>query len=156
MELDIERTYQQQTAPAGSLFETFAEQVLRRTEDVIAGRDCLIPPTAVQMLFVKLLQRHQGEGRACSRLIWAEYLQVNDRTLRELVQSLRQDFGVAIGTATNGGYFLIATREELDEAIRQLTLHAVTMLRVVKGMSGKRYDELLNQLLLPLLKDEAR
>ena len=154
--VDIERTYQQQTAPAGSLFETFAEQVLRRTEDVIAGRDCLIPPTAVQMLFVKLLQRHQGEGRACSRLIWAEYLQVNDRTLRELVQSLRQDFGVAIGTATNGGYFLIATREEFDEAIRQLTLHAVTVLRVAKGMSGGRYEDLLHQLRLQLNTEDAR
>ena len=98
----------------------------------------------------------QGEGRACSRLIWAEYLHVNDRQLRELVQSFRQDFGVAIGTAANGGYFLIATREEFDEAIRGLTLHAVTTLRVVKGMSGTRYAELLNQLLLPLLKDEVR
>ena len=152
MAVDIERTYQQEppAAPAGSLFETFAEQVRRRAGDVIAGRDCLYPPTAQQIHFVELLKHHPGEHRAVARGTWCNYIQTNDRALRDLVQSLRQDFGVAIGTAKDGGYFLCATREEFDQAIRSLTLHAVTTLRVARGMNGGRYDDLLQQLRLAL------
>lgn len=149
VESEIERSFQHQ-APAGSLFETFGEQVVRRVQDVLTGRDCLYPIGVRETLVLHVLLNHRGEDRAVARAVWVQRLGIQDRILRELVQSLRQDFGIAIGTAKDGGYFLIATREEFDDTIRSLTLHAVTTLRVAKGMSGGHHDELLQQLRLQL------
>lgn len=157
MAVDIERTYQQKVpAAAGSLFETFADQVLRRVDDVLAGRDCLYQPTTLQRMFLHLIRSHQGQVRAVPRIQWEQHLHVPDRAVREAVQSLRQDFGVAIGTSGLGGYYLIETRDEFDAAIHSLTLHAVTTLRVAKGMSGGRYEDLLHQLRLQLNTEDAR
>ncbi len=158
-DLDFERSiYRNSTqgpAPAGSLFETFADQVLRRVDDVLAGRDCPFRADVKQDTFLQFLRQHQGKRRAVSRERWCYALAISDREVREVVQSLRQDFGVAIGAAEDGGYFLVETEQEFADAIRSLRQRAVTILRVAQGISRGRatIDDLLHQLRLELSEE---
>jgi|SRR6185437_2401430 len=154
---DPESVYstQSQALPAGSLFDTFADQVLRRVDDVIAGRDCAWAPRVTQVRLLQQLRPHQGKRRAVPLHILMRSLSMNARMVKELVQDLRQSFGVQIGAsrdASGGGYYIVATEAESEETVQLMYSQAVTMLRVVHKMRRGRQTaaELTRQVELEL------
>src|SRR3954470_11599128 len=79
-----------------------------------------------------LLQRlRQGLGRgrasAMPGSILAGQLGVAERTIRALVEELR-DRGVLVGSTTSGGYFLIVSREDLEVGTSHLRSRALSLL----------------------------
>jgi hypothetical protein len=75
------------------------------------------------------------------------------RAVKDLVQDLRQSFGVQIGAsrdAEGGGYYLVATEEESDESTAQMFAQAITMLRVVAQMRRGGRAALLQQIEMEL------
>ena len=149
-----------EAAPAGSLFETFADKVLRRADDVLAGRECPWPPVALEIGFLQLLRTHQGKGRIVPLGLFAERLHTSPREIKKIVQSLCLNFGVQVGRSRDsedGGYYLIATYEESVESTEQMLRQATSMLRVVSKMRGGRdgIDSLLTQLRLDLTQEAA-
>jgi biotin operon repressor len=128
-------------APEGSLFENFGHRVLRRVDDVIAGRNCAWPTKEPQRRFLTLLRPHQGKRRAVPLKVIGERMGFRERMVKELVQDLRVSFGVQIGAsrdAEGGGYYLVATEAESEESTTQMWHQAVAMLRVVAQMRRGR------------------
>ena len=142
MSSDPEFAYaSQQPEPAGSLFETFGDRVLRRVDDVIAGRDCQWPTKEPQRRFLNLLRPHQGKQRAVPLNVLAQRMGLQVRAVKELVQDLRVSFAVQIGASRDaeaGGYYLVATEQESEESTVQMWHQAVAMLRVVAQMRRGR------------------
>jgi biotin operon repressor len=141
--------------PEGSLFDSFACKVLRRVDDVIAGRRCQWAPTPAQGLLLRLLRPHQGKRRAVPLETVRERMHLSARTVKELVQDLRTNFGVQLGAsrdAEGGGYYLVATEAESDESTAQMRAQAITMLRASHRMRRDRetLSELLQQIELEL------
>ena len=163
-DLDFERgIYNRRpaAAPAGGLFDTFADRVLRRADEVLLGEQCKWPPSSTQTLLLKHLRNHQGKGRALALGHLAERMRLAPRQIKELVQELRLNFGVQVGASRDsdgGGYYLIATHEESVESSEQMLAQATTMLRVVAALRGGRahIDEMLTQLRLDLMQEDAR
>jgi hypothetical protein len=144
--------------PAGSLFETFADRVLRRVDDVIAGRNVPWPATSAQRNLLQLLQAHQGKQRAVPLSFIAARMALTQRAVKDLVQDLRLSFGIQLGAsrdAEDGGYYLIATEEESEESTAQMFAQAITMLRVVAQMRRGGRAALLAQIEIEL-KEVAR
>ena len=164
LDRDFEQDIYRHTAPAaapGSLFETFAERVLRRADAVIAGRECSWPPTTQQVHFLQLLRGHQGKRRIVALGDFAERLHLTPRAVKELVQELRLNFGVQIGASRegeSGGYYLISTYDESVESTEPMLRQAVTMLKVVNAMRGGRnhIDQMLTQIRLDLTQEASR
>ena len=156
-DLDIERELHsnRQAAPAGSLFETYADKAMRRVDDVLAGRDCPWPPYVQDKHFLRLLKPHQGKARAVSLGELCERLHITPRQCKSLVHNLRLHFSVQIGAERGGedsGYYLIASAEECAEATGPMYAQAISMLRVVAKMRGgsNQIEQLLQQLRLDL------
>lgn len=159
---DLDRTVYSSNAssaaslpPEGSLFETFADRVLRRVDDVIAGRNCAWPTKEPQRRLLGLLRGHQGKRRAVPLGLICERMGLTPRAVKDLVQDLRMSFWVQLGAsreADGGGYYLAATAEESDESTAQLWSQAITMLRVVHIMRKDRQSkqEMLMQIELEL------
>ena len=162
-DIDFERSiyaHAAQAAPAESLFDTFADKVLRRVDEVIAGSNVPWPCTAQERRFLELLRPHQGKGRVVSLGLFAERLQTTPRMVKEYVQSLRVEFGVQVGASRegeSGGYYLCSTYEESVESTEQMFRQAVSMLKVVNQMRGGRQgiEQLLTQLRLDLTEEVA-
>jgi len=136
-----ESVYSTRPEPEGSLFETFADRVRRRAEDVIAGRDCPWPTKEPQRRLLHLLLPHQGKGRAVPLTLIAARMAFPQRAVKELVQDLRVSFGVQIGAsreAEGGGYYLVATEEESDESSALMFSQAMSMLRTYTAMRRGR------------------
>jgi hypothetical protein len=155
--LNLDQTvYAAQPLPSeGSLFETFADRVLRRVDDVIAGRGCPWPPTEQQRTLLMLLRGHQGKRRAVPLESIRLRMDRSARGIKELVQELRTDFGIQLGASRDsegGGYYLVATAEESDESTAQMRAQAITMLRASHRMRRGRetLTELLRQIELEL------
>jgi biotin operon repressor len=153
---DPENAYSSsQLPPEGSLFETFADRVLRRVDDVIAGRNCAWPTKEPQRRLLMLLRSHQGKRRAVPLPVIAERMSLTPRAVKDLVQDLRMSFGVQLGAsrdAEGGGYYLVETEAESDESCAQMRAQAITMLRVYHQMRRGRQTlaELLQQIELEL------
>jgi len=144
--------------PAGSLFDTFADAVLRRVDDVIAGRNCDWPTKEPHRRLLALLRNHQGKHRAVSIGEIGEKMSLAPRAVKELVQDLRLSFGVQLGSsreADGGGYYLIATEAESEETCAPYFQQAITELRVVARMRRGRQSiaELTRQIELELDKE---
>jgi biotin operon repressor len=162
-DLDLDRTIYSSAAPLppeGSLFETFADKVLRRVDEVIEGRNCAWPTKEPQRRLLALLRGHQGKQRAVPLGLIGERMKLSPRAVKELVQDLRMSFGVQIGAsrdADGGGYYLVATETESDESTAQLWSQAIAMLRVVAQMRRGRQQlaQMLSQIELEL-KEVAR
>ena len=157
VDTDFEHELHRRTPPppAGSLFEAFADKVMRRTDEVLAGRGCPWPPSTQEQRFLSLLRNHQGKARAVSVGEFCERMNLTPRQAKDLVQELRQSFGVQIGASRdsdNGGYYLIATAEESFESTAQMFRQAITMLRVVRRMRGEAetVEQMLTQIELGL------
>ena len=156
-DLDIERELHsnRRAAPAGSLFETYADKVMRRVDDVLAGRDCPWPITEENKHFLRLLKPHQGKDRAVSLGELCERVHITPRQGKLWVHTLRLNFGVQIGSERGGedsGYYLVATPEECAAATAPMYAQAISMLRVVAKMRGgsNQIEQLLLQLRLDL------
>lgn len=153
---DPESAYTSQPLPPeGSLFETFADRVLRRVDDVIAGRNIPWPTKEPQRRLLQLLRSHQGKRRAVPLNAIAERMGMTVRAVKDLVQDLRLSFGVQIGAsrdAEGGGYYIVETEDESDESCAQMRAQAITMLRVYHQMKRGRLTltELLQQIELEL------
>jgi hypothetical protein len=158
MPFDPELAYSTPPLPAGSLFETFADRVLRRADDVIAGRNCAWPPKVPQRRLLQGLREHQGKARIVPLANIAEALSMKPRSVKDLVQDLRVSFGVQIGASRDGedgGYYLVATEAESDESTQQMWLQAISMLRTVATMRRGRQSiaEMTAQLALELKEE---
>jgi hypothetical protein len=154
MKTDPEFAYStQQHSTAGSLFETFADRVLLRVDDVIAGRNIPWPTKEPQRRLLMLLRDHQGKRRAVALNAIAQRMNLQPRAVKDLVQDLRMSFGVQLGAsrdAEGGGYYLVATEEESDESTAQMFAQAITMLRVVAQMRRGGRSALLAQIEMEL------
>jgi hypothetical protein len=145
----------QALSPEGSLFETFADRVLRRVDDVIAGRGCAWIATPAQRQILLLLRPHQGKRRAVPLDTLRERLKLSARGVKDLVQDLRLSFGIQLGASREGnagGYYLVATEQESDESTAQMRAQAISMLRTCHRMRHGRetLSELLQQIELEL------
>ena len=141
-----------------SLFETYADRARRRLEAVLCGEECPWPITPYQRRVLEYMSYHQGREKVMALGELAERLRVTPRVVKELVQDLRLNFRVAIcgsRDSDNGGYFLAATYEEVQESIAPMLRQAVTMLRVCHAMRGSEstVHELLGQVRLDLEKE---
>jgi hypothetical protein len=142
-----------QPEPVGSLFETFADKVLRRVDDVIAGRDCAWPTKEPQRRLLHLLRSHQGKQRAVPLTYIATRMSMTQRAVKDMVQDLRLLFGIQLGASRDsegGGYYLIATEQESEESTAQMFAQAITMLRVVAQMRRGGRAALLAQIEIEL------
>ncbi len=133
--MDLDRTVYSTAQPdtPGTLFETFADRVLRRVDEVIAGRNCAWQPNAHQVEFLRLIRSHQGKRRAVALTLIAERMQLSQRSVKELVQDLRMSFGVQVGASRDagaGGYYVVETEAESDETCSVMWSQAMAMLRV--------------------------
>jgi hypothetical protein len=140
------------------LFETYADRVMRRVDEVIAGKACKWQPTLADTTLLTLLRNHQGKNRAVALGALCERMHVTPRTVKEIVQELRLNFGVQLGASRDGeagGYYLIATAEESLDSTEPMLHQAVTMLKVVCAMRGGRsaIQQVLTQLSLDLNRD---
>jgi biotin operon repressor len=136
---DLDQTVysSQPLPPEGSLFESFSDRVLRRVDDVVAGRNCEWQPSAQQRQLLTLLRPHQGKRRAVPLDTVAERMKISRRAVRGLVQDLRTSFGVQLGASRDhdgGGYYLIATEEESRESCSLMLAQAISELRVYHRM----------------------
>ena len=162
-DLDFERSIfshnQAQSAPNGpNLFETYADKVMRRVDEVLAGENCKWPPSLRVKDFLRALRNHQGKDRAVSLGLLCELLRLTPREGKKIVEELRIDFRVQLGAsreADNGGYYLISNQEESIESSAQMVHQAVTMLRVAAAMrgGGEAIQQMLTQLSLELQED---
>jgi hypothetical protein len=154
MRTDPEYAYNtQQPVTAGSLFETFADRVLLRVDDVLAGRNIPWPTKEPQRRLLQLLRAHQGKRRAVPLTVVAGRMTLNQRAVKDLVQDLRMSFGVQLGAsrdADGGGYYLVETEAESDESTAMMFAQAITMLRVVAQMRRGGRGALLAQIEMEL------
>ena len=108
-------------------------------------------PTRTELL--ALLQRHIGRERGVTaREIAARLSQggepVAERLVRELVTGLREE-GVAVCGHPADGYFIAATREELEETCAFLRSRAMHSLVLEAKLRGMPLADLVGQLHLP-------
>lgn len=142
----------------GSLFDTFADGVLRRVDDVIAGRNVAWETKEPHRRLLELLRGHQGRRRSVPLAALCARMYMQPRAVKELVQDLRASFGVLICAsrdAEGGGYFLAETEAEAEESIGLLYSQALAMLRVVSQMRHGRQTtaELIHQIELDVTKE---
>jgi len=139
------------------LFTTFADRVLDRVDEVLSNRECKWPPSEDQRNLLGMLKARRGRERAAPIGEICERLRITPRQVKDLVQDLRLNFRVQIGAsrdASDGGYFLGNTREEMVVSSTQMLHQAITMLRVVHVMRAEHDSEdLLRQVRLALTQE---
>ena len=161
VDMDMERQIHagRELAAEGSLFDSFADQAMRRVEEVIAGRNCPWPPSGVMRQFLTLLRNHQGQKRSVALGAIAERLHMSPRDVKGLVRDLRVSFGVQIGSARgdDSGYYVIESGEECFTATNAIYNQAISELRMVAIMrkGAQTMDQLRQQIALDLTKPEA-
>ncbi len=118
----------------------YSARVLARVDDVIAGRHCPWPPAPVIVNLLRVLREHVGKGNAIRRERLAELLGMNDRATRALIEGLRLDFRVAIGSSSEAGasgYYLLSTQAEREELQRMFYTKALALWRMSKALAGR-------------------
>jgi hypothetical protein len=143
MPVDQEHTIFSHTRPApeGGLFDTFADRVLRRVDEVLAGRNCAWPTKEPHRRLLQLLRPHQGKGRSVALGLICDRMKLSPRAVKELVQDLRTNFNVQLGASRDGdggGYYLCETEDESDESTLQIWSQAISMLRTYRNMRKDR------------------
>lgn len=103
-------------------------------------------PTKTQLQVV--LERHIGKARGVTAAELAGHLNCAERIVRELVTELRLD-GVAVCGHPATGYFVAATREELEETCAFLRSRAMHSLVLEAKLRGLPLADLVGQLHLP-------
>lgn len=95
-----------------------------------------------------LLERHIGRDRGITAAAIAQALGCPERTVRELITELRMD-GRAVCGHPASGYFMAATKEELEETcafLRSRAIHSLVLLAKLRHMP---LADLVGQLHLP-------
>lgn len=100
--------------------------------------------TALQIV----LERHIGRERGVTAAALAAALDCPERLVRELVTELRTD-GLAVCGHPATGYFIAATREELEETCAFLRARAMHSLVLEAKLRGMPLADLVGQLHLP-------
>lgn len=100
--------------------------------------------TALQVV----LERHIGRSRGVTAAALAQALDCPERLVRELVTELRID-GLAVCGHPATGYFIAATREELEETCAFLRARAMHSLVLEAKLRGMPLADLVGQLHLP-------
>ena len=141
----------------GPLFATFADRVLQRVDEVDANQNCKWPLSEDQRTLLRLLRPRVGRENAVALGLLCERMKLTPRSVKDLVQDLRLNFGIQIGASRDsnaGGYYLISSEAESIESTTQLLHQAITMLEVVRVMRG-HHDilELLGQVRLIFEKE---
>src|SRR5688572_20112073 len=95
-----------------------------------------------------LLQAHIGRERGITAAAIAAVLGCPERTVRELVTELRSD-GRAVCGHPADGYFMAATREELEETCAFLRARAMHSLVLEAKLRRMPLADLVGQLHLP-------
>lgn len=95
-----------------------------------------------------LLQRHIGEDRGITAKAIAEALGCTERQVRELVTELRMD-GVAVCGHPATGYFIAATKAELERTCAFLRDRAMHSLVLEARLRRLPLADLIGQLRLP-------
>lgn len=83
-----------------------------------------------------LLERHIGRDRGVTAAAIAQALGCPERIVRELVTELRTE-GRAVCGHPASGYFIAATREELEETcafLRSRAMHSLVLEAKLRGM----------------------
>jgi hypothetical protein len=141
------------------LFTTFADRVVRRVEEADANQNCKWPLSEDQRTLLRLLRPRLGRDKALPLGDLCERMKLTPRSVKDLVQDLRLNFGIQIGASRDsnaGGYYLISSEEESIESTTQLLHQAITMLEVVRVMRGhQNILELLGQLRLKYEKENV-
>lgn len=99
--------------------------------------------TALQLV----LERRIGRASGITAEQLAGVLGTNERTVRELITELRTD-GVAVCGHPASGYFIAATREELEETCQFLRSRAMHSLVLEAKLRGLPLADLVGQLRL--------
>jgi hypothetical protein len=160
VDLDFERKLhrERELAPEGSLFDTFANQVLRRADEVIAGQACPFPPSDKHRRFLMLLRNHQGASRSVALGHIAERMALTPRDIKGIVRDLRLHFGVQIGSGRSDetGYWLIDSVQDCLDSTGPMYRQAISELRLVLRMrrGAEQMDRFLSQLTLDLCAQE--
>lgn len=95
-----------------------------------------------------LLEAHVGRDKGITAARIAQILACPERTVRELVTELRTD-GVAVCGHPADGYFIAATREELEDTCAFLRSRAMHSLVLEAKLRGMPLADLVGQLHLP-------
>jgi hypothetical protein len=138
----------------------FAVLTLRRVDEVLRGEACPWITGVDERKLLTVLREHVGKDHAISRNQLCQLLEEPDRYIRAMVATLRESFGVAIGSSSAAGasgYFLISTSAEQAELLAKLRKQAVSILRLVRTIGGRHATaELYGQIGLELDLQEAR
>lgn len=141
------------------LFTTFGERVRMRVNDVLDNRDCQWPASEDEKSLLGALLGTRGMHRAIPREVLAKRLRISDRALRDMVNNLRTNFGVQIGSSRihEGGYYLMDDEAECLAASQQMIGQGVAIIRAGIAMRGGKQGvvELLGQINL-VLETELR
>lgn len=95
-----------------------------------------------------LLMRHIGAERGVTAKAIAEALGCTERLVRELVTELRMD-GRALCGHPATGYFIAATKAEIEQTCAFLRRRAMHSLVLESRLSGMPLADLVGQLRLP-------
>ena len=123
--------------------------VAARIAQVLAGKNCPWPIDWLQQEILKLLRERVGRSQALSisKIVSAVDYSENDpvphwneREVKAAVKSLVEDFGIPIGASRRPpyGYFLIATREDLEHALSPLRGELRSLSRRYRALAGKK------------------
>lgn len=134
---------------------TFAETV-NRVDQVLADENVPWPIDDDMRALLIVIRRHIGKDNAISRTDLGAALNTHDRTVRERIHDLRENFGVAIGAnRARGGYFLVSNAEEALEMSQPLFHQAFSLLRTARALGGRHLTaEWLGQARIDLKLDE--
>lgn len=102
--------------------------------------------TKDQLLAV--LQNHVGAEKGISSDALAARLSTNTRVVRDLVTELRMD-GIAVCGHPSNGYFIAATRDELEHTCKFLRSRAMSSLMLEAKLRGLPLADLVGQMKLP-------
>lgn len=89
-----------------------------------------------------------GRNNAISMKLLAGEVEVNTRTLQQMIHHLIVDHKKAIGSSSKApaGYFLIASEEELRNAVSHLNNRAMSVLHRMAALKKCSLQDLLGQL----------
>lgn len=111
------------------LFDSFAAQVMARTEEVLRSAELTVK---AQRLLI-ILREHQGAANAVPLDELMRGLNLGDRAVKALVQDLCLTHGIQIGRSRQvpSGYFLISSEDEAIDSTSPMYAQAMTELRVI-------------------------
>lgn len=94
------------------------------------------------------LQAHVGQANGVSAAALADYLGIEERTLRQHITDLRREDGVAVCGHPSTGYYIAGTAQDLERTCAFLRARAMHSLTLEARLRKIPLPELLGQLTL--------